>query len=350
MSISSSPFGTVDGQSVELYTLTNANGMEVRITNYGGTVTCIIVPDKDGEPGNIVCGFDTLEGYFSDDYRANSPYFGCLVGRYAGRVKDGKFKVPGNDFEYTIATNDGSNHIHGGIKGFDKQVWAGVASEVDGDPVLTLKLDSPDGQEGYPGNLAVTVEYRLTTDNALRINYRARTDKPTPLALTNHTYFNLNGFADKILDHVVQLNSDRYLVPDETNVPVGEEASVDGTAADFRQARRLGDSFGELPMGFEHFYVYPASGDEPALVATVTEPTSGRKLEVLTTEPGGLFYTGRYTSDDLKREDGTAFGQFRGFCVETAKYPNGPNIAGAPNSILSPDTEYSETTVYRLSW
>lgn len=350
MSISSSPFGSVEGQPVELYTLTNAAGMVVKITNYGGTVTSIVVPDKNGSPADIVCGFDTLEGYFSEDYRANSPYFGCLVGRYAGRIKDGRFKVPGGDRVYSIATNDGPNHIHGGIKGFDKQVWDAVAGEIDGDPVLTLKLDSPDGQEGYPGNLAVTVQYRLTVANELRINYRAITDQPTPLALTNHTYFNLNGFSDKVLDHEVTLASDRFLEPDETNVPVGPETAVEGTAADFRQGRRLGDSFDELPMGFEHFYVYASSSGEPALVATVSEPTSARKLEVLTTEPGGLFYTGRYTSDALKREDGTQFGQFRAFCVETAKFPNGPNIDGAPRSFLSPENEYNETTVYRLSW
>lgn len=350
MSISQSPFGSFEGQPVELYTLSNAAGMVVKITTYGGTVTSIVVPDKHGVPADIVCGFDTLESYFSDEYRTNSPYFGCLVGRYAGRIKDGRFKVPGSDTECSIATNDGSNHIHGGIKGFDKQVWDGMASEVDGDPVLTLKLTSPDGQEGYPGNLGITVEYRLTATNELRINYRATTDQSTPVALTNHTYFNLNGFSDKVLDHEVTLASDRFLEPDETNVPVGQETAVDGTAADFRQARRLGDSFDELPMGFEHFYVYASSGDEPALVATVSEPTSGRRLEVLTTEPGGLFYTGRYTSDALKRENGAQFGQFRAFCMETAKFPNGPNIDGAPNSILSPENEYNETTIYRLSW
>ncbi|RME95934.1 MAG: galactose mutarotase, partial [Verrucomicrobia bacterium] len=184
----------------------------------------------------------------------------------------------------------------------------------------------------------------------LRIRYLSRTDKPTPLSLTNHTYFNLNGFKDRILDHVVQLLSDRYLVPDETNVPVGEEAAVAGTACDFNQHKRLGEAFKELPLGFEHYYVFRKPDGELAKVAEITEPTSGRKLEVLTTEPGGLFYTGRYTSDELRREDGTQFGKFRGFCLETSKYPNGPNIAGSPRSILLPGETREDVTVFKLSW
>jgi len=348
MKTEKSTFGTVDGREVELFTLENDNGMTVKITNYGGIVTDIIIPDKTGARSSIACGFDSLEGYFSEAYKANSPYFGCLVGRYAGRIKDGRFTIDGTN--YQLATNDGPNHLHGGIRGYDKRVWDARLVEDAGDAVLALSLLSEDGEEGYPGTVRIAVEYRLTNANELRIRYRAETDKATPITLTNHTYFNLNSFSDKVLDHVVQIRSDRYLVPDETNVPVGEEAAVAGTAADFNAPRRLGDAFRDLPMGFEHYYVFNKPLGALEKVAEITEPSSGRRLEMLTTEPGSLFYTGRYTSDELRREDGTQFGQFRAFCLETSKYPNGPNIPGAPRSILRPGETYDETTVYRLSW
>ena len=288
-------FGYLDDKPVDLHTLENDNGIVVKVTNYGGTVTDIIAPDKHGIAESIVCGFNNLESYFGDVYLGNAPYFGCIVGRYAGRVKDGTFRVGGQ--HYQVATNDGTNHIHGGIKGFDKCLWD-VDPVESGDGYLALKLSllSPDGDEGYPGNLNVEVEYTLNNDNELRTHYRALTDKATPLALTNHTYFNLNGFRDRVLDHEVQIFSDRYLEPDETNVPVGNETAVVGTATDFNAPKRIGDCFEELPMGFEHFYVFNKPVGELGKAAVVKEPTSGRTLEVFTSEPGGLFYTGRYTS------------------------------------------------------
>ncbi|TWT80804.1 Aldose 1-epimerase precursor [Planctomycetes bacterium CA13] len=349
MKLSRQPFGEVDGQSVDRFTLENDNRMIVKITTYGGTVTSIVSPDKDGNQSDIVCGFDTLEGYFGDEYKANSPYFGCLVGRYAARIKDGKFTVDGT--QHQVATNDGPNHLHGGIKGFDKRVWDVVSVAEDKDSVaLTLSLESADGDESFPGNLKVVVEYRLTSDNELKIHYQAETDKTTPISLTNHTYFNLNGFKDNVLDHVLQLHSDRILVPDETNVPVGEEESVMGTVADFNEPKRIGDAFDELPLGFEHFYAFNKPVGSLGKVAEVSEPITGRRLEVLSTEPGTLLYTGRYTSDKLHRESGDQFGQFRAFCIETSKYPNGPNIEGAPKSVLQPGETYDETTIYKLSW
>ncbi len=349
MKIEKQPFGEFEGQAVEQFTLENDDGVSVKIMTYGGTVTSIVVPDKNGDRSDIVCGFDTLEGYFADDYKANSPYFGCLVGRYAARIKDGQFTVDGQ--QHQVATNDGPNHLHGGIQGFDKRVWSVVGTDEAADSVaLKLSLDSQDGEESFPGNLKVVVTYRLTNENEIQINYQAETDKATPVSLTNHTYFNLNGFQDKVLDHVLQLFSDRILVPDDTNVPVGEEQSIAGTAADFNQPKRIGDAFDELPMGFEHFYAFDNDAGSLEKIAEVTEPTTGRKLEVLSTEPGTLLYTGRYTSDDLKRESGAQFGQFRGFCIETSKYPNGPNIDGAPKSVLQPGEKYDETTVYKLSW
>ena len=348
MKISQAYFGQANGQSVDLYTLENDKGMVVKITNFGGIVTSIVIPDKHGKRSDIVCGFDTLDRYFSAAYKANSPYFGCIVGRYAGRIKDGTFAVGGQT--YQVATNDGPNHLHGGIVGFDKQIWEAESSQEADACILTLSLSSPDGDEGYPGTLKIAVEYRLTQSNELRIRYQAQTDRATPLALTNHTYFNLNSFTDKILGHQAQIASDSYLPPDETNVPVGQSQAVAGTACDFNTARPIGDAFKELPNGFEHYYVFDQASGTCRKVAEFTEPTSGRSLEVETTEPGMLFYSGFYTSDDLKREDGTAFGQFKAFCCETAKYPNGPNIDGAPNSILEAGQQYDETTVFRLKW
>lgn len=348
MKITQKPFGTFEDRQVVLYTLENDNAMTVKITNYGGIVTSIVVPNKSGARTDIVCGFDTLDGYFSDTYKGNSPYFGCLVGRYAARIKDGKFAVDGKTFN--VATNDGPNHLHGGVVGFDKQVWNADPFEGPEECGVRLSLTSPDGDEGYPGTVKVTVEYRLTQANELRIHYQAETDKATPLSLTNHTYFNLNGFTDKILDHTAQILGDRCLVPDETNVPVGEEAPVAGTATDFTSPKPIGSAFNDLPNGFEHYYVFPEKSGELEKVAVFSDPSSGRTLEVQTTEPGMLFYTGYYTSDELHREDGTQFGQFRAFCCETSKYPNGPNIAGAPGSTLKPGSKYDGTTVFRLSW
>lgn len=348
MKISQTAFGRVGGREVSLITLENDRGVTAKITNYGGIVTSLIVPDRTGRRADIVCGFDTLDGYFSASYRRNSPYFGCIVGRYAARIKDARFTLGGKVQQ--LAANDAPNHLHGGVAGFDKRIWDAAIADDLGDSVLRLKLTSPDGDQGYPGTLQVAVEYRLNDRNELRIRYQAQTDRATPLSLTNHTYFNLNGFKDRILDHVLQLSSDRTLVPDETNVPVGGEAPVAGTVCDFNQAKRVGDAFAVLPMGFEHYYVFRPSADPLTKVAEIREETSGRRLEVLTTEPGGLFYTGRYTSDELRREDGTPYGQFRGFCLETSKYPNGPNLSGSPRSILSPENRYEETTVFRLGW
>ena len=348
MNIGKSLFGQFEGRDIDLYSLENDRGVAVKITNYGGIVTSIVIPDRDGSRGDIVCGFDTLDGYFGEAYQANSPYFGCIVGRYAARIKDGTFTVGGQ--KYQVATNDGPNHLHGGIVGFDKRVWdAGCFQEANACG-LRLSLVSPDGEEGYPGTVKVAVEYRLTQDNELRIRYTAETDRATPLSLTNHTYFNLNGFADKVFDHTAQILSDRYLVPDETNVPVGQEKAVSGTVCDFTSPKRLGEAFRELKNGFEHYYVFTKPVGTPGKVAVFSDASSGRTLEICSSEPGMLFYTGYYTSDDLQRENGTRFGQFKAFCCETSKFPNGPNIPGAPGSILEPGRKYDETTVFTFKW
>ena len=348
MTISKVPFGSIDGVDVDLYTLENGNGMTVKIMNYGGIVTSIVVPDKNGNRSDIVCGFDTLDGYFSEAYKGNSPYFGCIVGRYAGRIKDGTFTLDGK--AYPLAQNNAPHHLHGGIVGFDKVIWDAQTEQEANACVLRLSRVSPDGEEGYPGTLKVAVEYRLTQDNELRIRYLAETDKATPLALTNHTYFNLNSFTDTILDHQAQIQSDRYLDTDESGAHVADTQMVAGTVCDFTSPKRIGDAFEELEYGFEHFYCFTKAPGICENVAVFTDAKSGRTLEIDTTEPGMLFYTGRYTSDDLAREDGTAFGQFKAFCCETARHPNGPNIAGSPNTVLKPCQKHDETTVFRFKW
>ncbi len=344
MKISKVPFGLVDGVDVDLYTLENDNGVVAKVTNYGGIVTSLVVPDSQGGKADIVCGFDTLDSYFSDAYKANSPYFGCLVGRYAARIKDATFSVDG--IAYQVAANDGTNHIHGGIKGFDKCVWN---AEVEGD-CLRLTLTSPDGDEGYPGTVNVNVVYSLTDNNELTISYSATTDKATPLSLTNHTYFNLGGFQDTILDTEAQIISDKLLTVDETNVQQGDEFPVSGTVWDYNEPKPLSAVFEEKEMGFETYYIFSKPVGDYAKVAEFSDASSGRKLEVLTSEPSMLMYTGFYTSDKLKRESGAQFGQFRAFCCETSRYPNGPNIPGSPNSILEEGGTYESKTVFRLGW
>lgn len=348
MNISQAPFGQFEGREVDLYTLENDNGVTVKITNYGGIVTSLVVPDKNGNSQDIACGFDTFEEYFSETYKANSPYFGCIVGRYAGRIKDGRFTVDGRD--YQVATNDGPNHIHGGIQAFDKRVWDAEEIHEEDSVGVRLTLFSPDGEEGYPGNLQVTVICKLNNDNELSFEYEAETDKATPLSLTNHTYFNLNGYADKVLDHQVTIAADKFLVPDDTNVPVGDEQQVAGTVWDFNAPMPLGTPFAEQAMGFEHYYVFSKGAGSFGKVAEFTEESSGRKLEISTSEPGMLFYSCFYTSDDLKRSDEVRFGQFKGFCCETGRFPNGPNIEGAPGSVLNPGEIYNSRTVFSLSW
>ncbi len=348
MNLSKTKFGSINGVEVDLYILENDNGMQVKITNYGGIVTSMVVPDKNGKCADIVCGFDTLDGYFSEDYKNNSPYFGCIVGRYAARIKDGQFTLNGQD--YQLAKNNDPNHLHGGIVGFDKQIWDAESVEDAEGVGVKLTLTSPDGQEGYPGSLQVVVTYRLNNQNEVSVEYSASTDKATPVSLTNHTYFNLNGFQDKILNHQAMIASDKYLIPDETGVPIGQEQLVAGTVWDYTQSKPIVDAFSDDPYGFEHFYVFSKPEGSIEKVAEFADEISGRVLEVLSSEPGMLFYTGRYTSDDLKREDGTQFGQFKAFCCETSRYPNGPNIDGSPGSVLQPGETYESKTVFKLKW
>ncbi len=347
MNISKSIFGELQGQQVDLYSLSNDNGMTVKITNYGGIVTSIVTPDSSGKKDDIVCGFDNLSGYFSDDYTANAPYFGGIVGRYAARIKDGEFSI--EDEKYTLAKNNAPNHLHGGIVGFDKKIWHASVIEEQDCVGLALEITSVDGEEGYPGNLSVQVLYRLTNTNVLKVAYYATTDRATPVSLTNHSYFNLSGFKDDIKGHELQIDADQTLQPDETNVPVGPINRVSGFE-DFNQKKNLGESIDQLEFGFEHYYIFNKAYNAKHQVAELSEPSSGRMLKVITTEPGMLFYTGHFTANALSRENGDQYGQYRGVCFETSKFPNGPNISQSPRSILQPENTYKEETQFHFSW
>ena len=348
-SITQSNFGQAPGgESVTLYTLTNKNGIEARITNYGGVVASLKVPDREGELDDIVLGFDSLPPYTKD-----SPYFGALVGRYGNRIAQGKFTL--NDEEYTLAQNNGPNHLHGGLQGFDKVVWQAEPVEKDSTVGLTLTYLSPDGEEGYPGNLSVTVQYTLDNDNALHIDYRATTDQATIINLTNHSYFNLTGNPQNdILDHVVMINADRYVPIDSTFIPLGEVAPVAGTPFDFTEptpvGARINNDHPQLAngLGYDHCWVLNSEGPGLTLAATVYEPTSGRLMEVLTEEPGVQFYSGNFLDGTLTGKDGIVYDKRHGLCLETEHFPDSPNQPNFPSVVLEPGETYQTQTVYRF--
>jgi aldose 1-epimerase len=348
------PFGnTSDGHAVDLFVLTGAQGMQVSITNYGGIVTSLIVPDRKGNLADVVLGFESLDGYL-----AGHPFFGCIVGRYANRIAKGTFTLEGK--KYTLAKNNGENHLHGGNRGFDKMVWKAEATAGKAGPTLRLSRTSPDGEEGYPGNLALTVTYTLTKDNALRIDYAATTDKPTPINLTNHSYFNLAGAGNgDILGHEITINADRFTPVDGGLIPTGELQSVEGTPFDFRKPVAIGARIGQddeqlrLGKGYDHNFVLnrkdPGKGGEPLLAARAYEPTTGRVLEVLTTEPGIQLYCGNFLDGSHKGKGGKAYKHRYGFCLETQHFPDSPNQPSFPTTILRPGETFKSTTIYRFS-
>lgn len=348
MKISTRSFGSYSGQNIEQYILENTAGMIVKIATYGAMITSISLPDPDRGRIELVCGFDSLDAYFSPAYLKNAPYFGCTVGRYSSRIKDGTFHL--NEQTYKLAVNDGSNHLHGGIKGFDKKVWEAERIEKAGEVGVKMSLRSPHMEEGYPGNLNVSVTFILNEDNELTISYEGETDQATPLSLTNHTYFNLSGFKQTIENHRATILADTYLIPDETNVPIGAVGQVSESPADLRSGKLLGEAFKELPTGFEHYFVFKKQEKALPKVAEFQDTNSGRRLEVFSTEPGMLFYTGYFTSDELQRENGDQYGRYRGFCCETHRYPNGPNIPNSPDSLSSPEKPFASTTRFKMSW
>ena len=340
-------FGEIDGRALSLFMLTNASGGQVGITEYGGIVVSLKVPDRHGEFGDVVLGFDTLDAYVAD-----TPYFGAITGRYANRIAGGRFSLDGTDYE--LAVNNPPNALHGGIKGFDKVVWNGEPN-AEGDGVV-FKYVSADGEEGYPGTLTAQVTYTWTDDHELRIDYEATTDKPTVLNLTNHSYFNLkDGGASPILDHELTIDADRYTPVDETSIPTGELAALEGTPLDFRQpaaiGARIGDDHEQLRFGagYDHNYVLNRESESLALAATVYEPESGRVMEVLTTEPGVQFYSGNFLDGHHVGKGGVAYEHRSGLCLETQHYPDSPNQPEFPSTVLRPGETYSTQTVYRFS-
>lgn len=346
--IQKSDFGVLaDGSKADLYTLTNEKGMEVKITNYGGTITSWTAPDKDGNYENITLGYETVE-----DYVAGSPYFGAIIGRYGNRIAGGKLAI--GDSTYELPLNDGPNSLHGGETGFDKVLWE--ATPVDGDePQLKLTYLSKDGEQGYPGNLQVTVVYTLQKDNSLKIDYEATTDKETVVNLTNHAYFNLAGSkAGQITDHVLTLNANRYLPVSETLIPTGELREVAGTVFDFTQATRIGDGIGaddeqiRFGRGYDHCWVFTDPSATLKPVARVSDPKSGREMEVLTTEPAIQFYSGNFMTGEYKGKGGLSYPYRTGFCLETQHYPDSPNQPAFPSTLLKPGETYTSTTVYRF--
>jgi aldose 1-epimerase len=334
-------FGEADGKPVFLYTLANKNGVQVKITNYGGIVTSWVTPDKKGNKASIVLGFDSLSGYLD-----KPPYFGALIGRYGNRIANGKFKI--DTTTYTLATNNGKNHLHGGIKGFDKVVWDAMPS--DSTPSLTLTYLSRDGEEGYPGNLKVTVLYTLTDDNELSIEYNAETDKTTPVNLTNHSYFNLTGDVNNtILNHSLMVKADDYTPVDSTLIPTGEIKPVKGTPFDFTSATPIGARIDSVKGGYDHNFVLNSKDGSLNLVAVVTDSVSGRKLEVFTTEPGLQFYTGNFLNGSIKTSDGKEIKQHTAFCLETQHFPDSPNEPKFPSTLLKPGEKYHSITKYKVS-
>jgi aldose 1-epimerase len=340
MSIEKKSFGkTADGQAVWLFVLATDSGMRVGVINYGATVVSVEVPDREGKLADVVLGFDGIEGYQS----ASNPYFGATCGRYANRIAQGRFSIDGT--EYSLATNNGPNALHGGVVGFDKKIWA---AETVGDNAVKMVLTSPDGEEGYPGSVQVELTYSLSKDNEFRLEYTATTDRKTVLNLTNHSYFNLAG-GGSVLDHTIQIHADRYTVVDDDAIPTGELRAVADTEMDLRSPVPIGKNIAAVQGGgYDHNYcVNQSAPAELVLAAQVVEPQSGRTLECLTTEPGVQFYTGNFL-ENISGKGGAIYNRQEGFCLETQHYPDSPNQSAFPSTELAPGKTYAQTCIYRF--
>jgi len=347
--IKSEPFGKApDGTPVELFTLINLNGVTAQITNYGGIITTLNVPDKDGNFDDVVLGFYTLEEYIK-----KSPHFGCLVGRFGNRIAGGKFTLDG--VEYQMAINNGPNHLHGGLVGFDKKVWTPEMITEENGSALKLTYLSPDGEENYPGNLNVEAVYRLNDDNELILTFSATTDKKTVLNLTHHSYFNLKGHGNgDILDHEIQFNSTEFVAIDSTSIPLGPLMNVSNTPFDFLQPKSIGqdieadDEQIRNGGGYDHSFVVDGYNEKLKLACTVWDHTSGRMMEVWTTEPAVQFYSGNFLDGSIKGKDGKVYKQRYGFCLEAQHYPDSPNHPEYPTTVLGPGEVYDQTTIYKF--
>lgn len=349
LSIMREVFGTtLEGKETYIYTLRNSKGMTVEITNFGGIILSVKVPDKNGVFEDVVLGFDNLE-----NYTRKGPYFGALIGRYANRIENGSFELKG--IKYQVPKNDGENSLHGGIKGFDKVLWE---AKLFGGEEQSLELTylSKDGEEGYPGNLSVKVTYTLTENNEIIIDYFASTDKDTVINLTNHCYFNLSGHASgSILKHKLKLYADNFTVNDKYSIPTGEIRKVKGTPMDFTDFTEIGENIDSnyeqivFGRGYDHNWVLNVSGARPELAAEVFEERSGRILEVYTTQPGVQFYSGNFLDGSNVGKDGAVYKQRAGFCLETQNFPNAMNINHFPSPVLKAGEEYKHTTIYKFN-
>ena len=344
MSANKESFGkTPDGKQVDLYILTNTSGITAKITNFGGILVLLEVPDRDGNLADITLGFDKLDGYLGVH-----PYFGAIVGRYANRIGKAEFKLDGK--VYKLAANNNENHLHGGIKGFDKVVWRleDIGVNADG-AMVKLSYISQDGEEGYPGNLACSVIYTLTKDDKLKISYEAETDKKTVVNLTNHAYYNLAGQGNgDILGHELMIRADKYTVVDEGLIPTGENRNVKGTPMDFTTLMTIGSRISQVEGGYDHNYVLNSGDGTLALAVTVYEPKSGRVMEIQTDQPGVQFYTGNFLDGSITGKAGKVYKKHYGFCLETQHFPDSPNKPDFPSVVLQPGQMYATTTIHKF--
>jgi aldose 1-epimerase len=342
------PFGTKDGRPVTLYTLTNSHGVEVRAMNYGGIILSMRVPDRKGQLADIVLGHDTLEGYIP-----NPPYFGAIIGRYANRIANGTFTLDGKT--YTLPKNDGPNTLHGGTtRTFDRVVWD--AEPMKGNTGVVFSYLSEDGEEGFPGNLKIKVTYVLTESNELMVDYEATTDKDTPINVTQHSYFDLAGEGTgDILNHEIMINAERFTPVDKNLIPTGELRPVKDTPLDFTKPMKIGaridDNYDQLVLGhgYDHNFVINRKSEGLTLAARVYEPTSGRVLEVSTTQPAIQFYTGNFLDGTIRGKQGHVYKRRYGFCLETQHFPDAPNHRNFPSTILKPGETFRQKTVFKFS-
>ena len=338
---------TANQEPVELFTLTNANGLEARIMTYGGTVVSLKVPDRRGKFADIVLGYETLDGYLKD-----SPYFGSIIGRYGNRIGKGQFSL--NSKQYSLPKNNGENTLHGGVKGFGKVIWNAKGVKTSDGDGLSLTYLSKDGEEGFPGNLKVTVVYTLTNNNGLKIEYSATTDKPTVVNLTHHSYFNLAG-EGSILNHELMINANRFTPVDSGLIPTGELRGVKGTPMDFTKSERIGARIDQQDdqltqgKGYDHNWVLNNNTGKLALAARAYDPGSGRVMEVFTTEPGLQFYSGNFLDGSITGKGGQVYRHRYGFCLEAQHFPDSPNKPGFPSTVLKPGQKYKTTTIYKFS-
>ncbi len=345
MKITQQIMGKADGKDVFLFELRNPRQTSVKITNVGATITSIQTGDRSDVAAEIALGFDDPLEYISDAYLANCPYLGATVGRFANRIKHGKFSIDGK--EYQLEINNGNNHLHGGIHSLPTKIWNCEPFEEVGRVGVKMSYLSPDMENGYPGNMKVEVTFTLTQENELVLDYMATTDKKTYVNLTNHSYFNLKGVGTKIFDHNLVLYANSFTPKDDENIPTGQIVQLNDSPLDFRMPRKIGERIGEFADGYDHNFVVNGLAGELRPGARAWEESTGRTLDFFTTEPGFQFYTGHYLSDDHKRQ-GISMGPYTGFCLEAQHYPDSPNVESFPSTLLKPGETYTQTTVYKF--